>query len=608
MRGCVQTIRELKEVERPYQSWPVFFTETRRLCAAAKATAACAALLAASDDEFFLTAQADGYLHTGQFGAWNLTTVASAYVVPAVDEAAVAAAVAFARAHNLRLAVKNTGHDWYGKSTARNALVVWTHVLNGTTWHDGGLSVCGAPPVPAVTVGPGVQFRELYAAAQARGRLVMGGTCDSVGVGGCWLGGCFGTFSKLFGSGASNLLSARVVLPDGSAVTASACEHADLFWALRGGAAGVAGVVTSFTARTHPAPRWVTLGSATLRAVDDAGYEALLGQMLAYSARVMAAGLGGAFGGGGVSWGAAAGGGGYVSLSPKGYETSLGQLDGLFSPALAFAAADPARFSATNSSTVWNASAWTPGAPVPWIEVHPDREISTALLGSLSRLPSARQIAAPGGAATVARALAAVSRQLPAFVSAVGCNIDFEKGQSGASAFALGLLAETSQNPVLPDALGLLLLMFNVPSLPTVPPSAGLLAALWPRLQRYVIGPGDALFAGCAAGAAGNETAAAGCFAGWAARVPALQAQLDAARDTLLAAFPNVDPATGEPLSGGYVHETDFRDADWARSQWGDATYARLLAVKDAYDPDGLFIVHHGVGSERWTPDGNCRV
>jgi len=571
-------------------------------------SADCAALLAASDDEFFLTAQADGFLHTGQFGAWNLTTAQSAFVVPAGDEADVQAAVAFAAARNLRVSVKNTGHDWYGRSTSFNSLMVWTHPRNYTVWHDEGLSVCGAPPVAAVTVGSGVQFRELYADAQARGRLVMGGTCDSVGVGGCWLGGCFGTFSKLFGSGASNLLSARVVLADGSLVTASACENEDLFWALRGGSAGVAGIVTEFTARSHRAPAWVLLGSLYMHASDAAGYEQLLEQLLEYSRRVMDPALGGAFGGGGVSWGAdggGSGGGGWVSLGPKGYETTAAQLDALFAPAIAFAAADPARFSFRNSSTLWNASSWTPGAAVPWIEVHPDREISTALVGSLSKLPAMRQLATPAGVTAVAQALANVSRQLPDFVSAVGCNIDFEKGQAGASGFALQLLAETSQNPVLSDSLGLLLLMFNVPSLPTIPPSAGLLKALWPRLQQYIIGKNDALFATCAAGAAGDEAAAAQCFDGWAARVPAMQAQLAEAKATLWSAFPNVD-ADGVPLSGSYVHEQDLNDEFWAQSQWGDTNYARLLQIKDKYDPHGLFVVHQGVGSERWSPDGNC--
>jgi FAD/FMN-containing dehydrogenase len=64
---------------------------------------------------------------------------------------------------------------------------------------------------------------------------------------------------------------------------------------------------------------------------------------------------------------------------------------------------------------------------------------------------------------------------------------------------------------------------------------------------------------------------------------------------------------TLRPDAASYVSESDFFEADWARAYWGP-NYPRLLAVKDAYDPEGLFIVHHGVGSERWSPDGFTRL
>jgi hypothetical protein len=61
------------------------------------------------------------------------------------------------------------------------------------------------------------------------------------------------------------------------------------------------------------------------------------------------------------------------------------------------------------------------------------------------------------------------------------------------------------------------------------------------------------------------------------------------------------------PGRAAYVAESDFFEPDWGRAFWGPH-YARLLAVKDAYDPEGLFVVHHGVGSERWSPDGFTRA
>ena len=69
-----------------------------------------------------------------------------------------------------------------------------------------------------------------------------------------------------------------------------------------------------------------------------------------------------------------------------------------------------------------------------------------------------------------------------------------------------------------------------------------------------------------------------------------------------------VDNAMGElrkvvPEPAAYVSESNFFEKDWQRSYWG-ANYQRLKTVKATYDHDGLFFVHHGVGSEEWSDDG----
>jgi FAD/FMN-containing dehydrogenase len=94
----------------------------------------------------------------------------------------------------------------------------------------------------------------------------------------------------------------------------------------------------------------------------------------------------------------------------------------------------------------------------------------------------------------------------------------------------------------------------------------------------------------------------------WHARIPRLQAQLAQARHALRKALPNL-AADGKPLSGSYWAETDYEEPEFQQSQWGEA-YPRLLEVKDKYDPTGLFICHHCVGSERWTQESNlnCRA
>jgi FAD/FMN-containing dehydrogenase len=60
------------------------------------------------------------------------------------------------------------------------------------------------------------------------------------------------------------------------------------------------------------------------------------------------------------------------------------------------------------------------------------------------------------------------------------------------------------------------------------------------------------------------------------------------------------------PVPGSYVSESNYFNESWQQAFWGN-NYQRLLAVKAKYDPDGLFFVHHGVGSEAWSPDGFTR-
>jgi FAD/FMN-containing dehydrogenase len=238
--------------------------------------------------------------------------------------------VKFAHDHNLRLVVKNTGHDWYGRSTAAGSLLLWTHLRKNITFHDGFVAEgCDASTaVDAVRVGSGVQFADLYPAALMKDKIVMGGTCDSVGVAGCWTAGCYGPFTKRFvsthaihqllvisgnvlraclwlqGNGAINILEAKVVLADGSLVTASKCSHPDLFMSIRGGAGGLAGVVTEFTAKSHRAPEWVANAGFSGSAGTLKECEALFAEVMKMNAKTaMNNSAGELCDNGGLNWG-----------------------------------------------------------------------------------------------------------------------------------------------------------------------------------------------------------------------------------------------------------------------------------------------------------------
>jgi len=165
-----------------------------------------------------------------------------AVIVACRDAADVRASVQFAVRHGIEIAVRGGGHNAGGLGVWDGALVVDLSQMR---------SVSVDPAAGTVRVDGGCVWSDVDHATVAFGMATPTGFLASTGVGGLALGGGIGYLSRRYGLTVDNLVSADVVLADGSFVTASADRHADLFWALRGGG-GNFGVVTSFTFRCHP--------------------------------------------------------------------------------------------------------------------------------------------------------------------------------------------------------------------------------------------------------------------------------------------------------------------------------------------------------------------
>ncbi len=163
-------------------------------------------------------------------------------IVRCTDVADVVAAVTLGRESGGLVAVRGGGHNGPGLGSCDDGLVIDLSPMKG---------VRVDPRRRTVRVAAGCTQADVDHATHVYGLAVPAGIVGSTGVAGLTLGGGHGYLTRRHGLTIDNLLEADVVLADGSVVTASADEHADLFWALRGGG-GNFGVVTSFLFRAHP--------------------------------------------------------------------------------------------------------------------------------------------------------------------------------------------------------------------------------------------------------------------------------------------------------------------------------------------------------------------
>jgi FAD binding domain/Berberine and berberine like len=156
----------------------------------------------------------------------------------------VAQVVGFARDHELPLAIRGGGHNGAGLGTVDEGVVIDLSPLR---------EVSVDPGARTVRVGGGATWGEVDAATGEHGLATPSGIISTTGVGGLTLGGGLGHLTRKYGLAIDNLLEAEMVLANGDRVRASADEHPDLYWAIRGGG-GNFGVVTSFVFRLNEVP------------------------------------------------------------------------------------------------------------------------------------------------------------------------------------------------------------------------------------------------------------------------------------------------------------------------------------------------------------------
>jgi FAD/FMN-containing dehydrogenase len=433
--------------------------------------------------------------------------------------------------------------------------------MNAIIVHDSfAPSGSSSPSMPAVSLGAGCMWLHAYQAVTGgTGRYVQGGGCTTVGVAGLILGGGFGSFSKAYGLAAASLLEAEIVTADGAVRTVNGARESDLFWALKGGGGGTFGVVTRLTLATHPLPSRFGSLSLTLQARSDEAFRRLLARFVDLYASSLF----------NPHWGeqVRAGPDNRLRVSLMFQGLTKAEASAAFQPLLDFASANPADYGGQETLSVadvparffWNgwvlrlfagsAAAFDDRAGASWTDFwwRGDGDQVGAFWHAFASawLPAA--LLEPSQQSRLVDAWFAASRHWPV-------SFHFNKGLAGAPEAAVAAARNTPMNPDVVSAFALAIAGASEPG-----PAAG---------------------SGPAPGAAQR-----------AARV---QAAIKALRVVA-------------PAAGAYVNECDYFQPEWQRAFWGD-NYLRLRAIKQRYDPDGLFTVHHGVGSEEWSSDGFTRT
>jgi FAD/FMN-containing dehydrogenase len=502
---------------------------------------------------------------SGWLDAWH--SEASVYAVAAKSTTDVVAAINFARKNNLRLVVKGGGHSYQGTSNAADSLLIWTRAMNQIILHDSFVAEgCAGKQAsqPAVTLGAGVTWLHAYDAVTVKaGRYVQGGGCTTVGVAGLIQGGGFGSFSKHYGLAAAALLEAEIVTADGSVRIANACKNPNLFWALKGGGGGTFGVVTNLTLRTRELPENFGAVFCSIKAASDSAFRSLIAKLIEFYHDQLF----------NPQWGEQIRfkSNNSIEITMLSHGLSKEQAQSSWQSFEDWVKQTPQDYKFEMPLTIMTIPArklWDtaflkqfapdliatddrPNVPEGNIFWKSNRgEAGQFLYGYHSAwLPD--NLLEKNNQNKLANALFSASRYW-------STTIHFNKGLAGAPPEEVAAARDTAMNPDVLSAFGLVIIAGEgEPAFPGIPGHE-------PDLKK------------------GRQDAE----------------RINKAMDEMKKIAPN---------AGSYVSETNFFEQNWQASFWG-SNYARLLAIKKKYDPEGLFFVHHGVGSEGWSDDGFTRL
>lgn len=523
--------------------WPL------QTCIDAPADKACRAFFDAVSNPYFLGDQPGLTQTFGWAGAW--TAKPSAMVVEAESAEDIAAAIDFARTNGIRLVVKGGGHSYKGGSNAANSLLLWTRRMNTIVLHDAFVPEgSSALPVPAVSVGAGAMWGDVYRAVSVEGgRYVQGGGCLTVGVAGLIQSGGFGSFSKRYGLAAASLIEVEAVTADGIIRTVNASNDPELFFALKGGGGGTFAIVTRLTLQTHDLPAAFGAVFLEIKARSASAFRALVHRMIAFYADQLF----------NPHWGEQMRfrPDGTLSISMVFQDLAEEEAEAIWAPFLDWVRSTPEDYSlaaepviiAVPARSFWDAGflRTLPGVVLADTQEGADqdrifwagnREEAGQFIHAYKSSWAVADLDTAEGRGAVADGLIAASRHW-------SISLHTNKGLAGAPENVREAARGTAMNPAVAGAFALAICGAEGP--PAYPGVAG----REPDMTR-------------AAYDAGRVAAAMEAF------------------------------NTHVPSAGSYLAESDYFEENWQAAFWGE-NHARLTAAKRTYDPDGLFAVHHGI-------------